>query len=415
MNYIISLNNVKETLNHEVGGKAYNLARLLQAKFNVPEGFVVTSELQRAVFKRHSISDLIHKESDAMKSDNIAVASNAAKRVRDAILEVEFTNEELKLIKESIDITGNKVVYAVRSSGGAEDGSVESWAGQFDSFLDVRAEDIPTYIKLCWASMFGLRAIRYSTEALTGQGVPSFSVIIQRMIHGDYSGIAFSIDPVNVNTSHVRIEAVEGTGAKVVGGQETPYSVVLGREDGLILKRTFGRGKVELIPPSVLRKLMEIVLKIEALFNTPIDVEWTITDTEIHILQARPITTSQKSSQKNEIDSLPDILDYQLTFKVTGLGFMFADLLCHGFGYLHPLFICNQGEFLQYFTNERMEYAARYGHRWLSTPGGFDEYRQEFTAFHSKSFERMKMLAEDISADGVQQFYEIIYQYFIRY
>jgi phosphoenolpyruvate synthase/pyruvate phosphate dikinase len=415
-NYVISLSSVAESLCHEIGGKARSLVRLLQAKFNVPDGFVVTSELQRVVFERHSISELIRQESNAIISDDIAVVSNAAKRVRNAILEVEFSDEELRLIREAIGLTEDKIVYAVRSSGGVEDGISESWAGQFDSFLDVRAEDVPTYIKHCWASMFGLRAIRYGSEALTGQDLPIFSVVVQKMIHGDYSGIAFSVDPVDGDKSHIRIESVSGIGAKVVGGQETPYSVVLGREDGLILKREFGnKSRTELVSPSILRELMEVILKIEALFNMPIDVEWTITGSEIYILQARPITASQKTRKKNEADSLPDILDYQMTFKVTGLGFMFADLLCHGFGYLHPLFICNQGEFLQYFTNERMEYAARFGHRWLSTPGGVKEYKQEFTAFHDKSFKHMKTLTEDISADSVQQFYEMVYQYFIRY
>jgi phosphohistidine swiveling domain-containing protein len=413
--YIVSLNNTTEALSHEIGGKASSLVKLLQASFNVPDGFVITSEFHHNVFKRESIPELIQQESNAILSNNIAVASNAAKRIRNAILDVEFYDDELNLIQEAMNLNVN-TVYAVRSSGGLEDGYSESWAGQFDSFLDVRAEDVPTYIKHCWASMFGLRAIKYGSKILTNQNLSTFSVIVQKMIHGDYSGIAFSVDPVDGDVSHVRIESVSGTGVKAVGGQETPYSVVLGREDGLILKRKFGsKNKVELVSPSILRELMEVVLKIEKLFNTPIDVEWTVAGSEIYILQARPITASQKTRQKNETDSLPDILDYQLTFKVTGLGFMFADLLCHGFGYLHPLFICNQGEFLQYFTNERMEYAARFGHRWLSTPGGFEEYKQEFTDFHNKSFNHMKTLIEDISADNVQQFYDIVYQYFIRY
>jgi len=418
-NYIVMLSNYRRILGEDTGGKACGLAQLLQAKFNVPDGFVITSELQQIVFDRHSILDLIKNEIDKIRSNNFAEISNTAKRIRNSILNVKFTYEELAAINNTIrDIisTNDKYTYAVRSSGSVEDGFLNSWAGQFDSFLDVRDEDVPTYIKHCWASMFGLRAIQYNSDILINKKLPSFSVIIQKMIYGDISGIAFSVDPITGDASNIRIEAVAGTGVKAVGGQETPYSVVLAREDGLILKRIFGsQGRVELIQPSILRELMDIVLKIETLFNTPIDVEWTITGSKIHILQARPITASQKLQKKNDTNSLPDILDYQMTFKVTGLGFMFADLLCHGFGYLHPLFICNKGEFLQYFTNERMEYAARFGHRWLSTPGGFEEYKQEFIIFHNKSFEYMKMLIENILADNVRIFYELLYQYFIRY
>ena len=419
-NYIIPLEKAMTFSNCDIGGKAKSLAQMIQTKLNVPSGIVVTSEFQKSVFERYNILELLQKESKAMLSEDFAEASNASKRIRDAILKIEFVDDELKLLKHAVNDlrdSENKLVFAVRSSGGMEDGVSESWAGQFDSFLDIHAEDVPTYIKHCWASMFNLRAIRYGSKIIKSGNIPPFSVVVQKMITGDFSGIAFSIDPVGDNTSHVRIEAVAGAGDKIVDGKEIPYSVVLGREDGLILKRTFGsQGRVELIPPSILQELMETVLKIEQLFNAPIDVEWTIKGNEIYILQARPITVSQTLRKKSDIDVLPDILDYQLTFKVTGLGFMFADLLCHGFGYLHPLFICNNGEFLQYFTNERMEYAARYGHRWLSTPGGFSEYKQEFISFHKKSFSQLEVISSgDLSGDSLQQFFELIYQYFIRY
>jgi phosphohistidine swiveling domain-containing protein len=415
-NLIIALNKPNDYESINIGGKAQSLIRLTDAEFNVPYGFVVTSKMQRVVFDRHNMADIVSRETEAMMSDDIAVSSNAAKHVRDAIMSIEFTNSELQLIKNAMCQHNFVDSYAVRSSGGLEDGNVDSWAGQFDSFLNVRRDDVPMYIKHCWASIFGLRAIKYGSVTLFGDDYPAFSVIVQEMINGDYSGIAFSVDPVDGNKSHIRIEAVEGTGEKVVGGQETPYSVVLGREDGLVLKRIFGRDKIELIAPSVLQELMYEVLRIEALFGMPIDVEWTILDSDIFILQARPITATKKVKEENNSDNLPDILDYQLTFKVNGLGFMFADLLCHGFGYLNPLFICDKGEFLQYFTNERMEYAARYGHRWLSTVGGFEEYKDEFIRFNERTFNLLEMTIDsDLDSTRVAQFFEEVYQYFTRY
>jgi pyruvate,water dikinase len=420
-NTVIMFRDIFLTSNSEIGGKARSLIKLSASGFNVPDGFIITAELQHIVFERHNIPELIQKEVPILLSDDFTKTSNAAKRIRDAILAINFTKQEIEYINTAVkELLNNneKSTFAVRSSGDVEDGTSDSWAGQFDSFLDVRSDDVPTYIKHCWASMFGLRAIRYSSGILTNKKLPAFAVVVQIMVHGDYSGIAFSVDPADGDKNHVRIETVIGTGDKVVSGQETPYSVVLGREDGLILKRLFGsQGRIELVSPSILRELMETVLKIEKLFDVPIDVEWTILNNNIYILQARPITASQSTRKRSENEeSLPDILDYELTFKVSGLGFMFADLLCHGFGYLHPLFICNHGEFLQYFTNERMEYAARYGHRWLSTPGGFDEYKQEFTKFHNASFSQMKsIISEDLTGEGIQQFFEVLYQYFIRY
>ncbi len=420
-NTIVMFRDTELALGNDIGGKAKSLVQMKAAGFNVPDGFVITAEMQRKVLGRYNISAIIRNETPALLSDDFAEASNAAKRIRDAILSIEFTLPEVDLINTAIKTFLDKtinVTFAVRSSAIVEDGITDSWAGQFDSFLDVRSEDVPMYIKYCWASMFGLRAVRYGSTDLISNELPAFAVVVQVMIVGDYSGVAFSIDPADGDTTHVRVETVAGTGDKIVGGQETPYSVVLGREDGLIVKRSFGsQGRIELLPPSVLGRLVETVLKIEDLFKTPIDVEWTILNNSIYVLQARPITASQSTHKESENGkALPDILDYELTFKVSGLGFMFADLLCRGFGYLHPLFICSKGDFLQYFTNERMEYAARYGHRWLSTPGGFDEYRQEFTEFHSASFNELTYIVEeDLTEERIQRFFEVIYQYFTRY
>lgn len=404
----------------ETGGKASSLIWLTENGFNVPQGFVITPDIQQDFFEKNGIYKLIKAELDNLKSDDYSKFSNAAKRVRNAIINGELSDTSIQEIQKALKQLNLKqqdgLSYAVRSSAGIEDGKVDSWAGQFDSFLEVQGEDVPDYVKRCWASMFGLRAIKYGEGALLNDNVIPFSVIVQQMVKGDYSGIAFSVDPADMNKDHVRIEAVPGTGESAVGGQEIPYAVVMGKQDGVIIRRTFGsQGQIELVKPSILKSLMEEVNSIEHLFGIPVDVEWTVQNSRVFILQARPITTGQTKVVSKE-DSLPDILDYELTFKVTGLGFMFADLLCRGFGYLHPLFICSKGEFLQYFTNERMEYAARYGHRWLSSETGFLEYKKNFTDFHLQTFEELKRIVEgNLTVDTVRTFFDAVYEYFVFY
>lgn len=417
---IIFLDEQSVQTNCEIGGKARSLVRLTGNGFNVPKGFVITAEMQKNYFNRNGISALIAEEEGNFTSDDYGKFSSAAKRVRNAIIGGELSETETNLIWEAIETLCTKIgahsTFAVRSSAGIEDGEVDSWAGQFDSFLDVQMEDVADYVKRCWASMFGLRALQYGTKrTLEGKAIP-FSVVVQQMVVGDYSGIAFSVNPGDSNRNHVRIEAVPGTGESAVGGQETPYAVIMGKEDGVIIKRTFGsQGRVELVKPSILQNLMGEVNKIEHLFGRPVDVEWTVKNTEVYILQARPITTGKEQYSEKK-DDLPDILDYELTFKVTGLGFMFADLLCRGFGYLHPLFICSRGEFLQYFTNERMEYAARYGHRWLSSEDGFTDYKREFTEFHRKTYEGLVQTVNgDLSSESVKSFFDAVFEYFVFY
>lgn len=404
----------------EIGGKAKSLVTLVRSNFAVPKGFVITAKMQKEFFERNEIFELVKAEEINLNSNDFGEFSSAAKRIRKAIVSAKFSIDEMNIINGALEKLKSDLpsdsLYAVRSSAGIEDGAVDSWAGQFDSFLEVQEEDIPNYIKLCWASMFGLRAIKYGMKSLLSNHEFPFSVIVQEMINGDYSGIAFSVNPNDSNENHIRIEAVAGTGESAVGGQETPYSVVMGKDDGVIIKRTFGsQGRIELVKPSILKRLMEEVKRIEKTFEIPVDVEWTVRDSNIYILQARPITTNKENSTKGT-GNLPDILDYELTFKVSGLGFMFADLLCRGFGYLHPLFICSNSEFLQYFTNERMEYAARYGHRWLSSENGFIEYRKQFTDFHKKNYKKLvKIVNDELNENSVNDFFNLVYEYFVFY
>lgn len=184
--------------------------------FNVPRGFVITTDMQKDFFGRNGISELIKAEEDNIKSDDYGIFSSAAKRIRNAIIDGEMSDDEMESIYNAIEKLKLELpedsVYAVRSSAGIEDGEVDSWAGQFDSFLEVQKEDVPDYVKRCWASMFGLRAIKYGMNVLLDNKEIPFSVIIQQMVKGNYSGIAFSVNPGDTNKNHVRIEAVSGTG-----------------------------------------------------------------------------------------------------------------------------------------------------------------------------------------------------------
>ncbi|OCA02732.1 PEP/pyruvate-binding domain-containing protein [Akkermansia glycaniphila] len=418
--YIIQLRDKKASSNDKIGSKASNLVKLVSMDIEVPDAFFVTSKMQYDFFLRNKILKLIQSESKKLCSQEFSVSLVAAKRIRDAVMQGSFSNDELNLIDNAVvQLVGdqNNRNLAVRSSGSMEDGVTNSWAGQFDSFLDVNPHDVPNYIKQCWASLFGARAVRYGVNVLENEDIRPFAVIVQLMITGECSGIAFSANPLNGKTEHVLVEAVKGSGEKAVGGQETPYSVILDKKEKLVLQRKFGsQGKVELLSPNLLKNLVVEIIKIEEIFSIPVDVEWTIRDSKIYILQVRPITSFAVASPLKKGCSLPDIMNYELTFKVMGLNVLFADLLSHGFGYLHPLFICNKNEFWQYFTKERMEYAAKYGYKWLSSPTGFIDYQQKFEIFHGKSIVRLEnILKNELASKSVQDFFSILYEYFVFY
>ena len=106
--------------------------------------------------------------------------------------------------------------------------------------------------------------------------------------------------------------------------------------------------------------------------------------------------------------SLPDINNYELTFEVAGLGFLFADMLTYSFDYMHPLFTISNGEFKQYFHNDKMDWAGKYGLKWLSKKNGFDEYEVEYKDFYNKNFGRLAKIASGkLAKNDTKIFFEV--------
>ena len=144
--------------------------------------------------------------------------------------------------------------FAVRSSAMIEDGKKHSFAGQFLTLLDVMPKDVVKAIKKVRASG------------------PDMAVIVQEMIHGDESGVAFTANPVTGDRDEMVIESVKGLGEKLVSGKVTPKTEIIskrGRHTGI----------------------EKLVLEIEKHFGFPVDVEWTQIGKKVYILQSRPITT----------------------------------------------------------------------------------------------------------------------------
>lgn len=222
-----------------VGGKAASLARLTGAGFRVPSGFVVYEKL------------------DSSK-----------------VIEA-FNKLDVKTV-------------AVRSSAVAEDGAKDAWAGQLDTFLNVDREGLLKKISDCLDSAKSERAKAYARQKKINAG--HVAVIVQKMVPADVSGVAFSVHPVINDKNKIVIESVKGLGEKLVSGQITPDTYVLNKKTGkLIEKHSVARKNS--ISDQQLKELAKSVIKIEELFGSPVDVEWTFSAKELFILQSRPITT----------------------------------------------------------------------------------------------------------------------------
>ncbi len=232
------------------GGKGGTLARIFQAGFPVPEGFVVLPT--------------------AFDGDKLTV--EGWQQVQDQIA----------------DLGGNrngKLSLAVRSSALSEDSAQASFAGEFETVLDVHTRPlILDAIHTVRRSRHSERVQAYS-EAKGIESEHELAVVVQRLVRADISGVLFTADPVS--GSHMRMTGnfVHGDGEKLVSGEAEPYTFTFERPKGQY------DGPQEMKPQA--RKLYKLAARLEKELGCPQDIEWAVADGRIWILQSRPITTLQ--------------------------------------------------------------------------------------------------------------------------
>lgn len=310
----------KECLDHNlVGGKACNLALLQQSGFEVPDGFVVTTKAYLEFAQSPDISSAVKKCIEEATSMDGSLLEDASAEVRQAIRRADVSENLIESIREAYERLGGGSV-AIRSSATAEDLPSASFAGQYDTFLNVKGiERICETVKECFASMWTRRAVSYRKN----NGIPhdgmALAVVVQEMVRPVSAGVLFTKNPLSNNGHEMMIEANFGLGESVVSGETTPdryivardsdgFTVIgkeIGTKDSMVQSKEDGQEGVRLIElprdrsedsclsDSQTIKLAEIGDSIEALFGSPQDIEWAIDDTgSLRILQSRPVTTS---------------------------------------------------------------------------------------------------------------------------
>ena len=252
------------------GGKANSLLKLRENNYNVPAFFIIDSSYFEAFLDYNHYSNLISK----------LLKNKEYEKIKNLILQGKMSSSLEKKIRQEFAQLNSKLV-SVRSSALHEDGKEKSFAGQYKTILNVSWEDLYQSIKLCWCSMYSLNVNLYSNDP----AINEMNVIIQKMIPADYSGVAFSLDPTSETGNYSVIELVKGLGEKLVSGRKTPFKYIVRRKT-LHIDLAIG----DLFDEKIIERLEEILLSIEKVFDTPIDIEFAIIKQEIYILQARPIT-----------------------------------------------------------------------------------------------------------------------------
>ena len=297
-----------------VGGKGRSLARLANAGFAVPGGFQVTTSAYRGFVDENDLQARILELASPVAKNGTASFDGASEAIA-ALFAAHAPSAALEAeIREAYGALPDAPAVAVRSSANAEDLPDLSFAGQQETFLNVRGEDaVLQAVKDCWASLWTTQAISYRHQNGISSDRVAMAVVVQVMVPADVSGILFTANPATGERGEMIVNASFGLGEAVVGGQVTPDTYVVDRETLTAKDTVIGAKEQQIVSDGdlgvrleavsesararsslsadMLKDLAATAVEIEALFGgVPQDVEWAVRDGALHLLQSRPIT-----------------------------------------------------------------------------------------------------------------------------
>jgi pyruvate,water dikinase len=279
------------------GGKGASLSELIAGGFVVPAGFCVTAEGYRRF---------------AAAADLQGDAATVAARVEAAPLPDDLRDQISDAYAELSAMGG--LACAVRSSAVSEDGSSASFAGLYESYLNVVGlADVLTSVRRCYASLWSVRAQQYRSSHGASDG-EAMAVVIMSLVPSEVSGVAFTAHPVTGARDQVVINASWGLGEAIVSGRVTPDCFVVHKPTGRLLEREIFTKDVAIYPhpdgdgtlerrlapeqarapclsDELARDVAGVAARVESYYGSPQDIEWGIAGGGLFLLQSRPITT----------------------------------------------------------------------------------------------------------------------------
>jgi len=326
------------------GGKGANLAEIYNLKIHVPPGFVVTAQAYDYFIEKSGLKEKINLLLEKIEYENTKELEEITSKVREMILKAGFPKElqddifeaygnldssevskNKSNVEDFLDETPEPVFVAVRSSATTEDLSDASFAGQQESFVNVKGnQELLENIKKCFASLFTSRAVYYRNKKGFTNDKAHLAVVVQKMVDSDRSGVVFSTDP-SFKDEHIIVEAVFGLGEGIVSGVITPDKYVVSRELEILDKKISDKkiamirgpegdketiklkeetANQQVLKTHEIQKIAELAIKIEEHYQMPQDIEFAIENGEIYIVQTRPITTLEKRISSDDTKEL---------------------------------------------------------------------------------------------------------------
>lgn len=334
------------------GGKGANLAEMYNSKFPVPPAFIVTARAFKNFIESTSLKERILGEIDKIDMENTMQLESKAKEVQSMVKNQEMNKELQEEIMEAYDnlnidqemlskassdalsiikTAKEPIFVAVRSSATTEDLATASFAGQQETFLNIKGSaQLIDAVKRCWASLYTARAIYYRHKKGFDQSESLIAVVVQKMVNSDKSGVSFSINPVTNNTGEIIIESVFGLGEGIVSGTVAPDKYIIDKKtmqvrdsyiarklleftrssSGATIKVDLPREKIseQVLEQYEIVRLASYAKELEEHYKKPQDIEWAIEHGKIYIVQTRPVTTLEKEIKQRSVEGTP-ILD----------------------------------------------------------------------------------------------------------
>lgn len=297
-----------------VGGKGASLGEMSAIGLPVPKAFVVTSHAFRRFLVEANLEDVIFDDLEKLDVDDSDALETASNRAKKAIMNTMMPDWIKGGVRKAYKkMGGSRLIVAVRSSATAEDLPDASFAGQQETFLNIKGEkNLLEAVQKCWASLYGARAIYYRSKQGFDDRSVNIAVVVQELIHSEKAGVMFTSHPVTGEPLSI-IEGSWGLGEAVVSGSVSPDKYVFDNRSEKVVDRLIATKNIEIVSDGEngtkvvdvgedrrdapvlsddeVSRLASFGNIAETHYGVPQDVEWAIVAHDIFILQSRPITT----------------------------------------------------------------------------------------------------------------------------
>lgn len=316
MGYIVRLDDEAITDHDRVGGKAKNLGVLTTGGFQVPAAFVVATDAYVRAIAANGAAEAIAELAPRFAYDDPELLEEQAAKIRALITEGPLPDDVREAVREAYEADGADGFVAVRSSGTAEDLEDASFAGQHDTYLDVRGlDEVLRAIRNCWASLWSTRAVAYRHRTGNDHAEARLAVVVQHMVESEASGVMFTANPLTGATDEIVVNAGWGLGEGIVSGILTPDQFTFAKRTLRVVEKVMGEKKVRVVrdPQTGIGtvtesttaeqqsrfclsdeeagRLAELGRRVEAYYEgMPQDIEWAYTDGAFYLLQSRDVT-----------------------------------------------------------------------------------------------------------------------------